>query len=130
MASGWSTGGDEDLAGGGRVEVTRETPGVLHAHDLHVWSTAEDAPVITAHVLLEPGAHGVEVARDVGRRIEEEVHLGSGVRTWEPPHRGRRATLPRVEEISGAAYPHTTTKSCRPVELAATSPPPASLVAD
>jgi cobalt-zinc-cadmium efflux system protein len=53
--------------------VTRETPGVRDVHDLHVWSIVEDAPVITAHVLLAPGAHGVEVARDVGRRIEETV---------------------------------------------------------
>jgi cobalt-zinc-cadmium efflux system protein len=53
--------------------VTRDTPGVRDVHDLHVWSIVEDAPVITAHVLLDPGAHGVEVARDVGRRIEETV---------------------------------------------------------
>jgi cobalt-zinc-cadmium efflux system protein len=51
--------------------LTRETPGVLAVHDLHVWSIVEDSPVITAHVVLEPGAHGVEVARNVGRRLEE-----------------------------------------------------------
>ncbi len=49
------------------------TPGVCDVHDLHVWSIVDDAPVITAHVVLDPGAHGVEVARDVGRRIEEAV---------------------------------------------------------
>ena len=53
--------------------VARETPGVRDVHDLHVWSIVEDAPVITAHVLLDPGAHGVEVARDVGRRIADTV---------------------------------------------------------
>jgi len=53
--------------------VTRGTPGVCEVHDLHVWSIVDDAPVITAHVVLDPGAHGVEVARDVGRRIEEAV---------------------------------------------------------
>ena len=53
--------------------VTRATPGVCDVHDLHVWSIVDDAPVITAHVVLDPGAHGVEVARDVGRRIEEAV---------------------------------------------------------
>ena len=53
--------------------VARETPGVCDVHDLHVWSIVDDAPVITAHVVLDPGAHGVEVARDVGRRIEEAV---------------------------------------------------------
>jgi cobalt-zinc-cadmium efflux system protein len=53
--------------------VARGTPGVCDVHDLHVWSIVDDAPVITAHVVLDPGAHGVEVARDVGRRIEEAV---------------------------------------------------------
>jgi cobalt-zinc-cadmium efflux system protein len=50
-----------------------DTPGVREVHDMHVWSIVGDAPVITAHVLLERGAHGVEVARDVGRRIEDKV---------------------------------------------------------
>lgn len=53
--------------------ITRETPGVRDVHDLHVWSIVDDAPIITAHVLLAPGAHGVEVARDVGRRIEGKI---------------------------------------------------------
>jgi cobalt-zinc-cadmium efflux system protein len=53
--------------------VAGETPGVCDVHDLHVWSIVDDAPVITAHVVIDPGAHGVEVARDVGRRIEEAV---------------------------------------------------------
>jgi cobalt-zinc-cadmium efflux system protein len=51
--------------------LARETAGVREVHDLHVWSIVGDAPVITAHVILTPGAHGVEVARDVGRRIGE-----------------------------------------------------------
>jgi cobalt-zinc-cadmium efflux system protein len=58
--------------------VARETPGVRDVHDLHVWSIVGDAPVITAHVVLESGAHGVEVSRDVGRRLEEcagRVHV-------------------------------------------------------
>jgi cobalt-zinc-cadmium efflux system protein len=54
-------------------QLARSTPGVAGVHDLHVWSLVGDAPVITAHVVLEPGAHGVEVARDVGRRVEEQV---------------------------------------------------------
>jgi cobalt-zinc-cadmium efflux system protein len=47
-----------------------ETPGVCAAHDLHVWSIADDIPVVTVHVTLERGHHGVQVARDVGRRLE------------------------------------------------------------
>jgi cobalt-zinc-cadmium efflux system protein len=53
--------------------VARQTDGVHEVHDLHVWSIVGDAPVITAHVVLKAGAHGVEVARAVGRRIEETV---------------------------------------------------------
>ena len=53
--------------------IARETPGVRDVHDLHVSSIVGDSPVITAHVVLAPGAHGVEVARDVGRRIEDSV---------------------------------------------------------
>ena len=53
--------------------LARETPGVREVHDMHVWSIVEDAPVITVHVVLEPGAHGVEVARDIGRRIEDKI---------------------------------------------------------
>lgn len=50
--------------------LARETPGVRDVHDFHVWSIVGNAPVITAHVVLQAGAHGVEVARDVGRRLE------------------------------------------------------------
>jgi cobalt-zinc-cadmium efflux system protein len=59
-----------------------ETPGVSNVHDLHVWSIVEDAPVVTAHVTLKPGAHGVEVARDVGRRLE--ASLGQAHVTVQP----------------------------------------------
>ena len=58
---------------GSLERLARETPGVRDVHDLHVWSIVGDAPVITAHVVLQPGAHGVEVARDVGRRLEENA---------------------------------------------------------
>ena len=50
--------------------LARETAGVCEVHDVHVWSIVGDVPIITAHVIIQPGAHGVEVARDVGRRIE------------------------------------------------------------
>lgn len=53
--------------------LARDTPGVRDVHDLHVWSIVGDAPVITAHIVLQPNAHGVEIAREVGRRIERSV---------------------------------------------------------
>jgi cobalt-zinc-cadmium efflux system protein len=51
-----------------------ETVGVTGAHDLHVWSIADDRPAVTVHVILEAGHHGAVVARDVGRRLEEAIH--------------------------------------------------------
>jgi cobalt-zinc-cadmium efflux system protein len=50
-----------------------ETLGVEAVHDLHVWSIADDHPVVTVHVVLKPGCHGAEVARDVGARLERAV---------------------------------------------------------
>lgn len=46
-----------------------ETEGVASVHDLHVWSLTPGEPVLTAHVVLEPGAHGTDVARLVGQRL-------------------------------------------------------------
>lgn len=59
---------------GALERLVRETPGVREVHDLHVSSIVGDAPVITAHVVVSDGAHGVEVARVVGRRIDCEFH--------------------------------------------------------
>jgi cobalt-zinc-cadmium efflux system protein len=71
--------------------LARETAGVREVHDLHVWSIVGDAAVITAHVILAPGAHGVEVARDVGRRIEEVV--GPSHVTVQPEAASQEAQL-------------------------------------
>jgi cobalt-zinc-cadmium efflux system protein len=49
------------------------TRGVSGVHDLHVWSIAGDAPVVTAHITLAPGHHGVQVAAEVGRAIEQSI---------------------------------------------------------
>ena len=53
--------------------VVLETPGVAAAHDLHVWSIADDHPAVTVHVTLQPGFHGTDVAADVGRRLEQAI---------------------------------------------------------
>jgi cobalt-zinc-cadmium efflux system protein len=50
-----------------------QTSGVSAVHDLHVWSIADDHPVVTVHVVLAPGCHGAEVAREVGLRLEKAV---------------------------------------------------------
>ncbi|HVV48648.1 MAG TPA: cation diffusion facilitator family transporter [Polyangia bacterium] len=73
-----------------------ETPGVREVHDLHVWSIVGDAPVITAHVVLEPGAHGVEVARDVGLRLEGATRGGHVTVQPEASPPGRELLSPEA----------------------------------
>jgi cobalt-zinc-cadmium efflux system protein len=48
----------------------RETPGVADVHDLHAWRIEEGFDAVTAHVVLRPGAHGVEVAGEVSTRVQ------------------------------------------------------------
>jgi cobalt-zinc-cadmium efflux system protein len=65
--------GDIDVA-----EVEREIlrcAGVAGVHDLHVWRISDRFDALTAHVTLAEGAHGVEVCRDVARRLEETFGL-------------------------------------------------------
>ncbi len=55
------------------IEKTiRETPGVAEVHDLHAWSIADGYPLVSAHVVLKPGNHGVEVAGAVVDRIRAQ----------------------------------------------------------
>lgn len=55
------------------IEATiRATPGVRNLHDLHVWTIADDFPVVTVHVVLDGQAHGTLVARAVSERIAKE----------------------------------------------------------
>ncbi len=47
-----------------------ETEGVASVHDLHLWCLSPNFPMVSAHVVLAEGHHGVEVARRVGARLE------------------------------------------------------------
>ncbi len=50
----------------------RSVPGTAAIHDLHVWALAEDLPLVTAHVELQPAAELCDVlpaATDALRRI-------------------------------------------------------------
>lgn len=82
--------------------LARQTPGVSEVHDLHVWSLAGDAPVVTAHVVLAAGAHGVEVARDV--LPEDRERVGHCHLTVQP-----EASPPRVQPVpaSGLSRPRS-----------------------
>jgi cobalt-zinc-cadmium efflux system protein len=50
-------------------------PGVSEVHDLHVWRISEQFDALTVHVTLSPGAHGVEVARDVALLLKNQFGL-------------------------------------------------------
>jgi cobalt-zinc-cadmium efflux system protein len=53
----------------------RATPGVADMHDLHAWTISDGFDAVTVHVVLDGAAHGTEVARDVGERIQREHHV-------------------------------------------------------
>jgi cobalt-zinc-cadmium efflux system protein len=46
-----------------------ECPGVGGVHDLHVWRISDRFDALTVHVTLANGAHGVDVCREVARRL-------------------------------------------------------------
>lgn len=47
-----------------------DTRGVASLHDLHAWTIEEGFDAVTVHVVLEPGAHGVEVAGEVSGAVQ------------------------------------------------------------
>lgn len=55
------------------LEATiRATRGVADLHDLHAWRIEDGFDAVTVHVVLESGAHGVEVAHEVALRIRRQ----------------------------------------------------------
>jgi cobalt-zinc-cadmium efflux system protein len=63
----------------------RETPGVTSVHDLHIWSLSAGDIVLTAHVVLDRGAHGTQVARCVGEVLRERFQISHSTIQPEPP---------------------------------------------
>lgn len=47
----------------------REVNGVADLHDLHAWTISSGFDVVTVHVVLQPGHHGVEVSERVAATI-------------------------------------------------------------
>jgi cobalt-zinc-cadmium efflux system protein len=62
-----------------------ETPGVRAVHDLHVWCLTPKEPMLTAHVVLKPSAHGTDVAKRVGDRLHSLHGLEHVTIQPEPP---------------------------------------------
>lgn len=53
-------------------ESIRRVRGVAEVHDLHAWTISEGFDVVTVHVVLEPGHHGVEVADRVAAAVRNQ----------------------------------------------------------
>lgn len=83
--------------------LIRATPGVVDAHDLHVWAISDGFPVLTVHVVLAPDAHGVEVARAVGDRLRAAGIEHATVQPEARPQalRPADALLPRGRRAAG-----------------------------
>lgn len=79
----------------------RETRGVADMHDLHAWRIEEGFDAVTVHVVLVPGAHGVEVASEVSSRIHE-VHGIQHV-TVQPEAPSRESELVPVSALTRRA---------------------------
>jgi cobalt-zinc-cadmium efflux system protein len=52
-----------------------DCPGVAGLHDLHVWRISDGFDVLTVHVTLQPGAHGVEVSEWVRHRVRRDFAI-------------------------------------------------------
>ncbi len=52
------------------------TDGVLDVHDLHAWSISSGLPVLSAHVVVEPGRAGSgEVLDALGRCLADDFDV-------------------------------------------------------
>lgn len=86
----------------GRTIVS--VPGVVEAHDLHVWTITSGFPALSAHVLVEPGAdcHAIRRQIEVVLREHFEVrhstlqvdHAGLSASTHVELRRGERLNRP------------------------------------
>lgn len=61
------------------------TPGVADVHDLHVWAITPGEPMLTAHVVIEEGTHGTQIAKHVGDRLRQQHGIDHVTIQPEPP---------------------------------------------
>ena len=50
-------------------------PGVVEAHDLHVWTVTDGFPALSAHVLVEPGADCHRIRLELERLLHERFAI-------------------------------------------------------
>lgn len=73
-----------------------EAPGVADCHDLHVWTITSGMDVVSAHVVLEPDAHGPAVLDWLSACLGDHFDIEhSTFQLEQPEHRGHEgATHP------------------------------------
>ena len=76
-------------------ETLRGVPGVAGFHDLHVWSISDGFDVLTVHVVLARGYHGIEVVAAVSRALFEHHKLDHCTIQPEPEREEQLLTLAR-----------------------------------
>jgi cobalt-zinc-cadmium efflux system protein len=80
-----------------------QTPGVARCADLHVWAISDSVDAVSAHVVLEPDAHGVEVCDRVACRVRTE-HAVALV-TIQPMAPAPNSLVPLRRSLEGSAIP-------------------------
>jgi cobalt-zinc-cadmium efflux system protein len=50
-------------------------PGVVEAHDLHVWTVTDGFPALSAHVLVQPGADCHRIRLELERLLAERFRI-------------------------------------------------------
>lgn len=85
----------------------REVRGVADLHDLHAWTISTGFDVVTVHVVLEPGFHGVEVADQVAKMVN--LRFGVEHITVQPEAPAAPLIHLRVPNAAGLGKPRLTT---------------------
>jgi cobalt-zinc-cadmium efflux system protein len=70
LESAPSTAPPEDVG-----EALAAFPGVVEAHDLHVWTVTSGFPSVSAHVLVEPGADCHRIRLELERLLRERFGI-------------------------------------------------------
>jgi cobalt-zinc-cadmium efflux system protein len=79
-------------------ETLRSVPGVVDFHDLHVWSISDGFDVLTVHVVVAKGYHGIEVVASVSRALLEKHKLDHCTIQPEPERDEQLITIGRKAE--------------------------------
>ena len=83
------------------AQTILETPGVASCADLHIWAISDDMDAVSAHVVLEPGAHGVEVCDRVATRMRSQHSVA--LVTIQPLAPAPRSLVPLRRSLDGEA---------------------------